>query len=95
MASRQERLRFEDASANMRRLFGSRGGDSRRDALLTEEAAEPHANGGDLDVLAAYRKPKKQGAGKKKKDGPHKRGGGEMKKGGQTINGLNREDGLA
>ena len=70
MASSRKSLRFEDVSANTRRLFGSPGGGSRQDALLSEETAEPNAGDEDLDVLAAYRKEKKQGAGEKKKQGP-------------------------
>ena len=59
MASCHKSLRFEDASANMPRLFGLRGGGSRQDALLTEEAAESPLSDTDLDVLAAYRKANK------------------------------------
>ena len=50
IASCRKSLRFEDASAKTPRLFGSRGGGSRQDALITEEAVEPHASDGDLDV---------------------------------------------
>ena len=39
-------LRFEDASENTRRLFGSRGSGSRRIALFAEEAAESRADEG-------------------------------------------------
>ena len=35
MASCHKSLKFEDAPANMRRLFGSRGGGRRQDALFT------------------------------------------------------------
>ena len=38
-ASCPRSLKFEDASADMRRLFGLRAGGSRQDALFTEEAA--------------------------------------------------------
>ena len=93
MAICRRSLRFEDASANMRRLFGSRGGGSRQDDLFSGEAAEPRASDGHLDVLAAYRKAKKQGAGRKKGGGPPERGGGEVKWGGQTLNGFNRKTG--
>ena len=72
MASCHRSLRFEDASANIRRPSGSRGSGSRQDALLTEEEADPHASEEDLDILMAYRKAEKQGAGKKKKEGPKK-----------------------
>ena len=74
MAIYHKRLRFEGALANIHRLSGSRGGGSRLDAPLREEAAESHASDEDLDALAAYRMAKKQGAGKEKKDGPPERG---------------------
>ena len=76
MASRHGILPSEDASANMRRLFGSRGANSQQDALFPEEAAESRASDEDSDALAAYRSAKKkQGASKKKKDGLPRRGG--------------------
>ena len=94
LASCREGLKFEDASANMRRLFGSRGGGSRQDALSTAEAVEPRASDEDLDASAAYRKAKKLGAGKKKKDALPKSGGGKVGGVGQTLNGFNFETGL-
>ena len=41
MASNHKSLKFEEVAANMRRLFGSRGGGSRQDVLTTEEADGP------------------------------------------------------
>ena len=68
-------LRFEGASANMRREYGSRGSGSRQDALLTEEAVGPRASDEDLDILAAYRKPKNKGWGRKRRMVLEKSGG--------------------
>ena len=67
MARCRNNLKFEDASPNMRRLFGPRGTGSRHDALFAEETAESHGRDEDLDILAAHRKAKKQGAGKNKR----------------------------
>ena len=86
--------RFEDGSANLRRLFGPRGRGGRQGALLTEEAARPRQSTGDIDFSAAYRKARKQGTGKKKKEGPPKRGGGKVNGSGQTLNGFNRKTDL-
>ena len=86
MASCHESLRPEDASANMRRLFGSRGSGSRQDALLTEEAAESCASDEDLDVLAANGKVEKREVGQKKKGGAPKKGGGRARGRGLTLN---------
>ena len=93
LASCRKCLKFEEASANMRRFFWSRGGGSQQDALFTGEAADSHASDEDLDALAAYRG-EKRGASKKKKDGSPKRGGDEAKRGGQRLNGFNRKTGL-
>ena len=60
MAIAYKRLRFEDMSANMRRLSGSCGCGSRQATLLSGEATGSHASDRDLDVLAAHRKAKKQ-----------------------------------
>ena len=78
MASCQNFLMFENASANIRRLVGSRGGGSGQDALFTEEAAEPRVIDKDMDALAAYRRVAKQGAGTKKKEGLPNRGGDKV-----------------
>ena len=79
----------------MRRLYGSRGSGSRQDALLLEKAADPHAGDADLDVLAAYKRAKRNwGANKKKKEGPRRRGGGKVGGGGQILNGSFRKTGL-
>ena len=94
MASCHISLRFDDASADLRTLLGSRESGSRKDALLSEEAAEPHTGDEDWDVLAAYRKAKKQGAEKKRKAAPPIWGGGKVKGGGQTLNGFDRKTGL-
>ena len=44
VVSSHNSLRFKDASANSRRLFGPRGGGSRQGALIAEEAAGPRAS---------------------------------------------------
>ena len=41
MASSRRNLRFAEAAANMRRLFGSRGGGGRQEAWIPEEANGP------------------------------------------------------
>ena len=75
-------------------ICGLRRSGSRQDALLAGEAAESHASDEDLEILAAYRKAKKQGVGEKKEGGPPKKGGDRARGGGQTLNGFNRETGL-
>ena len=80
MASCRKSLRFKDASANMRRLLGSRGSESRQDALLSEEAAEPHASDEDMDILAAHRKAKKT-RGDGEKEGGYPEGVGTKRRG--------------
>ena len=81
VASYYESLRFGYASANLRRLLGSRASGSRRDALLSEEAAEPRASNEDLDILSARGKPKEQGVGKKEEEGPLQKGRGQGERG--------------
>ena len=93
MASCHKSLQFEDASATTRRLFGLRGGGGRQDALLTEEAVGSLAIDEDLEDLAAYKKAKKQGAGRKKEDGLPRQGGDKVTGGGQTLHGFNRRTG--
>ena len=80
-------LKFEDASADLRRLSGSCGGGGRQDALFTEEAVGPLASDEDADALAAHKRTKNQGLGKKKMDGLPKRGGDKVTGHGQTLNG--------
>ena len=47
--------------------------------MLTEEATGSFARDDDLGASAAYRKAKKQGAGKTKNGGPpHRRGGDKV-----------------
>ena len=65
-ASCRKSLKFWAASANMRRLFGLRGGGSRQDASFTEEAAGPSASDEDLDALAACGKAKDKGRVRKR-----------------------------
>ena len=93
MASCHKSLQFEDASATTRRLFGLRGGCGRQDALLTEEEAGSLAIDENLENLAAYKKAKKQGAGRKKEDGLPRQGGDKVTGGGQTLHGFNRRTG--
>ena len=76
-ASCHKSLKFEDASANMQRLFGSRGSGRRQDDLLTEEAVEPRVSDEDLDVLAAYGKAKKPRGGGEVNGWPTKKGRGQ------------------
>ena len=94
MASRRKSSKFEDALANIRRLFGSRRGGTRQDALFTEEVLGPLASDEDSDALAAFRQEEKRGAGEKKKDSSPKRGRDKAEGGGQTLNGVNRKTGL-
>ena len=74
-ASCRNSLRFEGASATMRGLFGSRGGGSRKDALITEDAMKSHASDEGLGVLAAYRKAKNKGRERKRRSAPPNAGG--------------------
>ena len=69
-ASCRKSLLFEDTSANMRKLFGSRGSGNRQGALFTGEEGESRASDEDLDVLAAYGKRKKSRGGKEEEGGP-------------------------
>ena len=74
-------LKFEDASANMRQLFGSRGSGICKGDSFSAEAAGSLASDEDLDVLAARQKAEKQGVGKKQEGGIPKRAGGPAKRG--------------
>ena len=69
MASYRKSLKFDEVAADMRRLFGSRGSGGRQDLSSTEEAVEPLERDEDQDARAAYKRAKKQCAGKQKKDG--------------------------
>ena len=62
-ASSHKSLKFEDAAANMRRLFGSRGGGSRQNVRITEEAVGPLGGDEDQEACVAYKKAKKQAMG--------------------------------
>ena len=79
MASSHKSLKFDEASANMRRLFGSRGGSGRIDALITGEAVGPLGNDGDLGACLANKKAEEHGVGQKKKDGVPIRGGDKVR----------------
>ena len=92
-ASCHKSLKFEDVAANAQRLCGSCGGGGRQDALFTEEAAGSLEIDKDLEALAACKKVKKRGVGKKKKDGHPTRVGGKVKGGGRTLNGFYRRTG--
>ena len=81
LASSRKSLKFEDVSANTRRVFGSRGGKGCQDALLTEEADGLLESDKDLEGWMAYRKPKKKGVGMNKKDGAPKREGDKVRGG--------------
>ena len=77
MAGCRKSLKFEDASANLRRLFGSRGSGSRQGALFAEETVEPRASDEVLGILAAYRKAKEKGGGGEENGGPSSKGRGQ------------------
>ena len=66
MASSRKSLKFENASANIRRLFGSCGGKGRQDVLRAEGAAGLLESDEDLDAWMAHRKSTKEGVGKKR-----------------------------
>ena len=93
MASSRKSLKFENASANIRRLFGSCGGKGRQDVLRAEGAAGLLESDEDLDAWMAHRKSTKEGVGKKKMDGSPTRGGDNVRGGGQTLDGFNRVTG--
>ena len=93
MASFQNSLKFERASADMRRLFGSCGSGRKQGALITEKAAESNVRYEGLDILAATRKARKQGLGKTKGDSSLKAGGDKVKGDGQTSKASNRKTG--
>ena len=80
MAGCRRSLRLEDASANMRRLSGSRGSGRRRDALLAEKAVEPNESDAELDISAENRKAKKTRGGEEE-GGPSKKGRGRGHRG--------------
>ena len=92
-ASIRDRLKFEEVSANMRQLFGSRGDKVRRDVLLTEEAMAPRESDEDLEVWLAHRKANKKGVSGNKKNGAPKRSAGKVRGDGQTLDGFNRRTG--
>ena len=82
LASSQKSLKFADAAANMRRLFGSRGGAVRKDVLVTEDVDRPWGGDGDREACVTYQQAERQGAGPKRR-------GVEVNGGGQTLNGSN------
>ena len=93
MASSHKSLRFEDALADMRRLFGSRGGGGRQDAFFTEEAAKALESDQDAEALAANKNAKERRVRRRRQGGFPKSGGGKVKRDGQTLNGRNRPPG--
>ena len=72
MASGRRSLEFEEVAGNLRRLSGSRGGGSRQDVLITEEAVGPLGSDEDQEACVAYRKANNQGAGRKRKNARRK-----------------------
>ena len=68
-------LWFADASANMRRLFVSRGIERRQDAMISRKAVEPRVSDEDLEAPAAYGGAKCGGRGRRRKRVPQKRVG--------------------
>ena len=50
LASSHKNLKFEGVAADMRRLFGSRGGGSRQDVSITEEADGPSESEKDQEA---------------------------------------------
>ena len=73
MASCHKSLKFEDASANKRRLFGSRGSGIRQDALFAKETAGPRESDEDLGISATYSKTKNSVWGRRKRRALHNR----------------------
>ena len=70
IASSRRSLGFMGVAANLRRFSGSRGGGSRQDVLITEEAVGPLGSDEDQEACVAYKKVGKEGLGQKRKDGP-------------------------
>ena len=81
MASSRTGLKFEEASAHMRRLSGSRGDKGRQDVLFTEEASGPPESDENLEAWTAYWAAKENGVGKKRQDGVPRRGGDKVRGG--------------
>ena len=79
MAGNRRSPMFEEVAANVRRLFGSRGGGSRNSAMVTEEANGPLESDKDPEACASYKKSKKRGASQKRKDGFPNSGGGRVR----------------
>ena len=74
LASNQNSLKFADAAASMRRLFGSCGGAGRQGILVTEDADGPSGGGRDQEACVTY----------KKREGPKKEGRRPRRQRGQT-----------
>ena len=90
MASSHKSLKFVEAAANLRTLFGSRGAGSRQGVLVAEKAGGPLASERGQEVYATREKLKKHGAGQNRKEGFLKRGRDKARGGGQALSGLNR-----
>ena len=56
-----------EVAANMRRLFVSRGGAGRQDALITGEGDGPSVSDGDQVACVPYEKEEKRGLVQKRK----------------------------
>ena len=63
MASSRKSVKLVEAAAHMRRLFGSRGGGSRQDVPITEEADGPLGSDKDQEARETSKKAQKQLAG--------------------------------
>ena len=60
-ASSQKSLKFADAAADMRRLFGSAGGAARPDILFKRDADGPLGCDRDQEARVTHKRTKKQG----------------------------------
>ena len=78
----------------MRTLFGSHGGGSRRDVLITAEAGGSLVSDKDQEARVTYRRAKKQGAGQKRKDSVPRSSRDNVRGDGQTLTGFNPRTGL-
>ena len=85
--------RQEKSPATMRRLFGSCGGAGRQDVLITEESDGHSVRDRNREARVTYKKVRRQGVGKKRKNGFPKASGDKVKGRGQTPNGFNRRTG--
>ena len=89
MVSSHKSLKFEEVAADMRRLFGPRGGCNRQDVMTTEEAVRHLGSNEDLDACVLYKEARRRTVGQRRKAGAPKRRGDKVRGGGQTLSGIN------